>query len=242
MRDVIVRDLIFDVGMSEGDDTDFYLKKGFRVIGVEADPKICEVLERRFETERQNGRLTVINHAAFSESGKTIDFFVDQVAQGHSKVFDGRNPSDRKGQIVSIDTISWDEIVAVAGVPYYCKIDIEGAESAFLTSLQGRERPEFISVECHGFGPIESLYNVGYRKFKIIHQNNHNGFVPQNPAKEGIHLPGYRFKHSSGYFGEELYGPRWLTFHEAAVAFDAISRLRTFGSLPHIWFDCHARY
>lgn len=27
-------DLIFDIGMNNGDDTDFYLKKGFRVISI----------------------------------------------------------------------------------------------------------------------------------------------------------------------------------------------------------------
>jgi hypothetical protein len=29
-------DLIFDVGFHRGEDTDFYLKKGFRVVAVEA--------------------------------------------------------------------------------------------------------------------------------------------------------------------------------------------------------------
>ncbi len=29
--------LIFDIGTSEGNDTDFYLRKGFDVVSVEAD-------------------------------------------------------------------------------------------------------------------------------------------------------------------------------------------------------------
>ena len=34
------RDLIYDVGMHKGEDTELYLKKGFRVIAFEADPDL----------------------------------------------------------------------------------------------------------------------------------------------------------------------------------------------------------
>ena len=32
-------DLIFDVGLHRGEDTEFYLKKGFRVVAFEANPR-----------------------------------------------------------------------------------------------------------------------------------------------------------------------------------------------------------
>ena len=31
------RDLLYDVGMHRGEDAEFYLRKGFRVIGFDAD-------------------------------------------------------------------------------------------------------------------------------------------------------------------------------------------------------------
>jgi hypothetical protein len=31
-------DLIYDIGMHQGEDTEFYLQKGFNVIAFEADP------------------------------------------------------------------------------------------------------------------------------------------------------------------------------------------------------------
>ncbi len=34
-------DLIYDVGMHKGEDADYYLKKGFRVIGFEAIPELA---------------------------------------------------------------------------------------------------------------------------------------------------------------------------------------------------------
>ena len=36
------RNLIFDIGMHIGQDTEFYLKKGFRVVAIEADPTLAE--------------------------------------------------------------------------------------------------------------------------------------------------------------------------------------------------------
>ena len=34
------KNLIFDIGMHIGQDTEFYLKKGFCVVAVEANPKL----------------------------------------------------------------------------------------------------------------------------------------------------------------------------------------------------------
>lgn len=34
-------DLIFDLGMHHGHDSEYYLKKGFQVVAVEANPLLC---------------------------------------------------------------------------------------------------------------------------------------------------------------------------------------------------------
>lgn len=39
--------LIFDAGAHRGDDTDFYLGKGFRVVAAEANPILVDHLRRR---------------------------------------------------------------------------------------------------------------------------------------------------------------------------------------------------
>ena len=231
--------LIVDVGMSEGNDTDFYLKKGFRVVGIEADPAAFQELNTRFAERIARNELIVLNRAAYSESGKSVQFVRAYSSQGHSHI--RREQDNRDGELVTVSTIAWPEIIAIAGVPYYCKIDIEGGEENLLESIaSSRILPEYISVECHSFGPIEALYQAGYRLFRVLHQNSHDAFVAPNPALEGNYLPDHHFVHASGYFGKELYGDRWLDFREITIAFDAIQRLREFGTLPHIWFDCHA--
>jgi len=38
----MVPDLIYDIGLHDGDDTAYYLHKGYRVIAVDADPTMVE--------------------------------------------------------------------------------------------------------------------------------------------------------------------------------------------------------
>lgn len=45
-----VNDLIFDIGMYKGEDTDFYLKRGFRVIAFEANPDMIALLRATFRS------------------------------------------------------------------------------------------------------------------------------------------------------------------------------------------------
>ena len=43
-------DLIYDIGMHKGEDSEFYLRKGFRVVAFEANPElIASCAQRRRE-------------------------------------------------------------------------------------------------------------------------------------------------------------------------------------------------
>lgn len=41
-------DLIYDIGLHQGQDTDFYLRKGFRVIAFEANPENAAFCRKKF--------------------------------------------------------------------------------------------------------------------------------------------------------------------------------------------------
>ena len=43
-------ELIFDVGMWNGEDTEYYLARGFKVVAIDADPKVIEKAKIRFKT------------------------------------------------------------------------------------------------------------------------------------------------------------------------------------------------
>lgn len=68
-------DLVFDVGMHRGEDTAHYLERGFRVVGVEANPELVDVVKDRFAEAIAAGRLTVVG-AAVSERSDTVQFSV----------------------------------------------------------------------------------------------------------------------------------------------------------------------
>ena len=51
--------LVFDLGMNNGDDTSYYLKKRLRVVAVDANPGATKEAETRFADEIQAGRLTI---------------------------------------------------------------------------------------------------------------------------------------------------------------------------------------
>lgn len=233
--------LIFDIGASEGDDTAFYLAKGFRVVSVEADPEAAQKLNIRFASQLSSGQLTVLNMAAWSSSGMELDFFINRNAQGHSALDATNTKKTVAGDIVRVESTGYSDLVGKFGVPRYCKLDIEGAEAAFLSGMKGAPLPKFISVECHTIAPVMEMFRLGFVKFKLVNQCLLSHFAPPDPPREGVHLRNWQFKHSSGFFGEELPGDRWLSFDEFCAVFHSVSHLRAHrGILGGSWFDCHA--
>ena len=61
--------LIYDLGMNNGDDTDFYLKRGFEVVAVEANPALCQQAEERFAEAIAAGKLTIVKAAIGDHDG-----------------------------------------------------------------------------------------------------------------------------------------------------------------------------
>ena len=62
--------LIFGIGASDGNDTLFYLQKGFDVVSVEADRDMYETISRRFTNYITTDTLKILNRAGYFESGK----------------------------------------------------------------------------------------------------------------------------------------------------------------------------
>jgi FkbM family methyltransferase len=63
-------DLVIDVGMCDGTDTEYYLKKGFKVVAIEADPILCETAGKYFANEIRNGSLVILNVAIAENEGR----------------------------------------------------------------------------------------------------------------------------------------------------------------------------
>ena len=141
--------LIFDIGMHNGRDTEFYLNKGFKVVAIEASPKAVDVAKIKFDSFIKSGQLIIINKA-ISESNTPVQFKRYIGHDDWSSVVDNWNESmySEEYEKYEVQTTNVDQIITEVDVPYYMKIDIEGSDVLCLNALlKVEEKPQFISVE-----------------------------------------------------------------------------------------------
>jgi FkbM family methyltransferase len=227
--------LIYDVGAHRGEDTEFYLNKGFSVVAIEAVPEFCDELKKKFGNYLKEGKLTVLNFAISSTTGE-VDFYVDEknTVWGTTNLdWVERNKStagQRTIKKIRVASMSLNNVMKVYGVPRYCKIDIEGNDLDAVKSLKENTlTPKFVSIESDKSSweklleEFQVLSELGYKKYKIVDQTTLESQRCPNPSQEGKYLD-HRFQFgSSGLFGDELPG-RWLDMSEAIEAYKNIFR------------------
>jgi FkbM family methyltransferase len=223
--------LIYDVGAHKGEDTEFYLKKGFAVVAIEAAPELYARLKEKFAEFVQSGQLTL--NLAVSKTAGPIDFYIDEKMSvwgtanpdwaARNKYLGGGNT--RK---ISINARSLADIMKEHGIPHYCKIDIEGNDLDALESLAGSaETPAFVSLESEkrDWGRLMKEFltfrALGYTRFKAVDQTLIKFQTCPQPPREGEYCDHAFQDGSSGLFGEELPGT-WLSFPEAIEAYRRI--------------------
>lgn len=168
------KDLIYDVGMHNGDDTAYYLSKGYRVVAIEANPELAAAGEQRFSQEICDGRLIIVNAGVFYERGEK-EFWINTSNTVLSS-FDQEMATHWSGEVktITVRCVRFEDVIAKHGVPYYLKIDVEGADSECLSALQPSDLPKYVSAEAHSLLPLCQLRVLGYSDFKCIPQRYHN--------------------------------------------------------------------
>ena len=213
--------LAFDVGANNGDDTLYYLKRGMRVVAIEANPTLAQELSVRFSEEVKLGRVTVLNVAIVEDSRQEIDFFLNDDNDTISTVI----PHDSTAGFRSIRVAArrLPDLVREYGIPLYIKLDIEGIDDAVLEDMfEAGYKPQLISAEGHSIGTFSQFVKAGYRKFKIVEGR----FVhrPYYALKMTDNTGDSTFcefpKGSSGPFGDDIPGP-WLNLDDT---FDYLAR------------------
>lgn len=228
--------VIFDLGMNNGDDTAYYLARGFRVIAVEANPSLCEKATLRFARAIGHKQLTIINGAIWSSSGATT-FYVN-LENDHWSSLDlgwaGRN--DSQCREITVRCVTLGELFREFGTPYYLKIDVEGVDHVVLEQLRTLDLlPQLVSVEdCRfGFSYMEALAACGYDGFKLLDQST----VANLRDLE----TGYVFQAgSSGPLGDDIEG-RWHSYSEIVDVYAQTVRDRSGNRLAprSQWWDIH---
>lgn len=266
MTDVCNPELIFDVGAHVGEDSDFYLKLGYRVVAIEANPQLAENLNKRFADQVRDGRYTVINRA-IGESDAHITFYINKTNSVWGTAYpewSKRNEGfGTTSEEITVQSMRFTDVIQNYGCPFYLKIDIEGADMLCVHALKEAGcRPKYISVESNKtswkglLDEFETLENLGYRKFKVVDQRTHkDGSFPN--------VKGALIRHSfeegaTGPFGEATEG-EWLTKEQAIRKYIGIFFIyKTIGDntvlskmLRHVplvkrvlkrvsWYDTHA--
>lgn len=242
------RNLIFDVGMHDGADSAFYLAKGFDVVAIEANPALLAAARERFAQEIAAGRLRLIDAAIAETTGRTHMAVSDSVDawSSLSKDFIARSEAiGVKYRYVEVATVSFPELLATAGVPYYLKVDIEGLDMLVIRGLRSSpDRPAYISIESNvsanhaPFGlvleELTELSRLGYRSFQYVNQRLSPKIRMPYPAREGTYVDVRFSGHESGSFGREL-GGRWLSMPQA-LGWAQVLRIRqNLGGLGGRW-------
>ena len=206
-----INGLAFDVGANNGDDTAYYLKRGMRVVAVEASPTLAQEMHRRFPDEVQSGRLTILNVAIVPDDKQEIDFFVNDDDDKISTV--KPNGTTEGFRPIRIAARRLSDIVREFGIPLYVKLDIEGVDEAALSDLfEAGYKPAYISAEAHSIGTFIQMLRAGYSKFKVVegrfaHRPRHALTIMNNAGE----LTYYEFpKGASGPFGDDIPGP-WVS-------------------------------
>ena len=235
--------LIFDLGFHNGDDTDYYLKKGFSVVAVEANPTLIDAGKIRFENEIENGRL-ILYHRAFSlTSNYETTFHI--------------HPTNSDWSSCDANRVNWDGSIPIEttvkticlidlyrhGCPYYIKTDIEGKDIVMVQDLLQHidcMRPSFVSFELSKrdyYEVFSYLHVAGYNRFQLVNQRNNDGRIDNSI--------GHTFsKYSSGMFGEWLPKDRWMTTDQTWTHYMKYKELKVIDNqeLALGWVDLHATF
>lgn len=273
-----MRKLIIDCGFHTGVDSAYYIRKGFRVCGIEANPSLNKVAKENFEAEINEGKLILIEAAIVSENfdRDTVNFYVNDLNTEWGTISEdflnrNRQSYGANSTEIEVDTVKFSEIFSKYGVPYYIKIDVEGADFDVLRSLGDvSELPKFLSLESEQrdfeklVHEIECLQQMGYSKFQAVQQRTIPGTKVLLRDVNGLEFE-YKFpRSSSGGFGDDLPSECWKNYSEIIDEYKNIFReYKKWGPYSHVhkmigrkpiallqlitgkplpgWYDTHAK-
>lgn len=242
LSDMPQNDLIFDFGMHNGNDSDYYLKKGFRVVAIEANPTLSALGVLRFGGHIADKRLAICNIGVAPALGELTFYINHEMSEWSS--FD-RDIASRGHAVeeATVKTAPAEDFFKAFGVPYYCKIDIEGFDGLIIESiLHLPTKPHYVSFENGEFSDFETIVSAGYTSFQLVEQSKVPEVELPSPSAEGNQIVHQFPRGSSGPFGRDLTG-EWFNIEETrAILKRHHEELSARTERGYDWWDLHARY
>lgn len=239
-----IQRLVFDIGANNGDDAAEYLKRGCKVVAVEANPSLCAGLRERFAAEIKTGQIVLIDKAISRRPKVTL--YVNSADHGWGTTLPdyAARAAKLRGTVqeVEVETATIIDLIRVYGVPDRMKVDIEGADILCLLDLYGGDLPAHLSIERpkslrDQVFALTLLRRMGYARF---------AFIDQTVDGEQIHT-------TTGLVGEDIPASAWQSGPVAMVKNARLYSLWALsGSMRRVpgirnaaprnrWFDIHAK-
>ena len=232
-----------DIGMHDGKDSEYYAKRGFRVIAFEANTSLIPEAKNRLLSLQDN---VEIRNLAISDVEGDIEFHVNKERTQWSSIDPEIASRGHQTEIIRVKGCDLSvELQDIQNRIHMLKIDIEGFDLVALKQVAKlAHKPKYISVENGGEKFIEVLSDMGYTRYKYSNQKYTRFHVIPKNSEHGRTV-NHKFQdHSSGAFGNDLIG-RWLTLGEAIRVTKALDAARS--AAPNNlfaesvgWFDLHA--
>jgi FkbM family methyltransferase len=179
------KDLVIDVGMNNGDDSAYYLAKGYRVVGIEANPALAQQAAERLRPYVERGDLSILN-VAVGDSEGVLPFWVCEDHHEWSSFDRGIASRDgAKHHSIQVDCRPFRSIIERFGRPHAIKIDIEGHDLICAKELDPKQLPTYLSIEM-GEAVLRNLTlfrDLGFKGFKLINQRY---FLPVERRTEKV--------------------------------------------------------
>ena len=232
--------LIYDVGLHLGEDTDYYLKKGFDVVAFEANPGLMDSCRKRFQDALARGQLRLVEGAiAPPSAGERVSFYRNAISIWGTVDEAWARRNARQGyqsEIVEVRRVDITEAFRSYGIPFYLKIDVEGADRLVLEALrQFDARPRYVSIESEKVdfsvlcADLALFRSLGYTKYKPVEQETVPGTTIRTRTLDGREMEHTFEANASGPFGEDIAQP-WLGVEDTLREFKIIfRRYRLFG-------------
>ncbi len=207
---------IYDLGMCYAEDTTFYLRKGFHVVAIEANPGAVSQAQKQLADYVESGALTIVNKA-ISDEPITIPFYIcDDKIWLSTASKERAEQWERGGEVfrkVEVSSTHLSELFANSPTPHYVKIDIEGFDLVALRQIaESSVRPTYISAEldvARAQQMLSLLRSMGYERFALVFQSQVPSQVEPTPAREGGNSGAPIVKGQTGLFGDDLPDDVW---------------------------------
>jgi FkbM family methyltransferase len=213
--------IIYDFGANKGQNLKYYLSKNIKVVAIEANPDLCNLITNDFKNDIKENKLVILNNCLSEISdGEFVDFYVHNNRTVLSQFTKPSELTINEFKKIQVKSRKPSSIIKEFGEPYYIKIDLEHYDLNVLNELvKNNIAAKYFSIEAHNKNILDTLINSNqYKYYNLVKGDNfkllYNNFD----------------SHSAGPFGSDLITP-WL---------DKTKIIELVDILGYGWIDIHA--